>query len=483
MPSQKENRGKNQGIPIYIPMLWFFFPFLVFIFLSLTYLKILFPDCSLGRGLLGCTPRCTPEVLGRIQKDFPFGGACKYEEPSLFDKILFEGRNEMLFISIIILLGLLVYLYDRKKLKSFLLLLIEIAFKPFFLWRRNRKSRLLPKIINFIVIFLFLIPVWMIGYFVVFGEAIHIISTRNKADLYINQGIPDVLPSTPVSSQNVLEAINEVRKKEKLSVLKESKQLNKAAQEKIASLLEAQNWDKAVKIENLAKKVGYPYSWIGETSYLAISETPSEVVDFWLANAGNTILFDQFTEVGIATASGKFQGSNGVMVSVIYGRRAVDVPQKKPIDTSEEWGVAKQIDEVTWEMKVGQDQRIGTPQDIFEALNIYRQRHGSGTLAWDNNLADFAQSRAAYLNSIKGTDKHAGFNEYVKSEDNLRKLGFWGVGENSGYGNRLSGTHLVEWIYAGDLPHNSNQLDPSWTHVGIGVEGLGVSFIFGKWKM
>lgn len=153
------------------------------------------------------------------------------------------------------------------------------------------------------------------------------------------------------------------------------------------------------------------------------------------------------------------------------------------IPDTAEWGVAKQVDEVTWTMKVGQDDRIGTPQEIFDALNLYREREGKSRLTWDNNLADFAGTRAAQLNAIKYTDKHAGFLEYTKDVENLRRLGFWGVGENCNYGQRLLGVHLIEWIYAGDEPHDKNQLDPTWTHVGVGVSGLGVSIIFGKWKI
>lgn len=157
-----------------------------------------------------------------------------------------------------------------------------------------------------------------------------------------------------------------------------------------------------------------------------------------------------------------------------------------PITTpksEEPWGVAKQIDEVTWTMKVGQDERIGTPQEIYESLNVYRQRHGKGILAWDQNLAEFAQQRAIYFDSIKNIDKHVGFKEYTNNIENLKKLGFWSVGENCNYGQRLIGVHLIEWIYAGDKPHDDNQLNPLWTHVGVGIEGLGVAIIFGADKI
>jgi hypothetical protein len=57
------------------------------------------------------------------------------------------------------------------------------------------------------------------------------------------------------------------------------------------------------------------------------------------------------------------------------------------------------------------------------------------------------------------------------------------LGENSGYGSKLIGVHLIEWVYAADPAHNANQLDKQWSHVGIGIEGLGVVFIFGGSKI
>lgn len=156
--------------------------------------------------------------------------------------------------------------------------------------------------------------------------------------------------------------------------------------------------------------------------------------------------------------------------------------QTQPTDSGP-WGVAKQIDAVTWTMKVGEDERIGTPQEIYQALNEYRNAHGSPRLEWDPTLATYATERATYLNSIKTTDQHKGFKDYVSDENNVRHLGFWSLGENSGYGHKLLGVHLIEWVYAGDPGHNENQLSKSWSHVGIGVTGLGVAFIFGGNKI
>jgi len=150
-----------------------------------------------------------------------------------------------------------------------------------------------------------------------------------------------------------------------------------------------------------------------------------------------------------------------------------------PTIDNEPWGVARQIDEVTWTMKVGEDAKMATAKEIFEALNEYRKVQGSQVLTWDEKLENYAQERAKYLNGIKSVDKHAGFNDFMENQDGFNKLGFTALGENISYGYRLNGVHTIEWMYAGDKPHNDNQLNNKWDHVGIGVEGLATCLIFG----
>ncbi len=149
----------------------------------------------------------------------------------------------------------------------------------------------------------------------------------------------------------------------------------------------------------------------------------------------------------------------------------------------QEWGKATQLSEHTWTMKVGFDDRMATPEEIFTALNNYRRQHNREALVWDDKLAAFAKSRAVTFTGLGKTDEHAGFISYTNNIDNVKTLGFWSLGENSSYGYRLTGVHLIEWVYAGDEGHNSNQLSPDWSHVGIGVDGEQTDIIFGGNKM
>ena len=169
--------------------------------------------------------------------------------------------------------------------------------------------------------------------------------------------------------------------------------------------------------------------------------------------------------------------ANQIVEEKIVAPQAIS--QRSPTNEPSEWGIAKQIDEHTWTMRVGEDNRMATAQEILAALNAYRERHGRGALIWDGTLASYASERAAFF-TMQGTlDGHAGFQDYLDNQNGFEKLGFRSVGENSSYGYQLAGVHLIEWVYAGDEPHDKNQLDSQWKYVGIGVNGTATDLIFG----
>lgn len=210
----------------------------------------------------------------------------------------------------------------------------------------------------------------------------------------------------------------------------------------------------------------------------------------WLnINLGIVALLFMFVELfGISTKSSELyqkQLAQNPPQIVSYSPPPSSSPLPKPKTTqakpvnNDPWGVAKQIDEHTWTMKVGDDPVMATPREIFDALNNYRAQSGSNRLEWDDRLATYAQTRAVFY-TANGLDGHKGFLEYVKNPDNLRALGYWSVGENGSAGFRLNGVHTIEWQYAGDKPHDDNQKDPNWTRVGIGVDGRSTDLIFAR---
>lgn len=165
---------------------------------------------------------------------------------------------------------------------------------------------------------------------------------------------------------------------------------------------------------------------------------------------------------------------------ISIGQKRFFPPTPTPLSNLDDnnWGVAKKIDTHTYTMRLQADSRMGTPVEILDALNKYRQQHGRGVLAWDDKLANFANTRAEYFSQKNNLDNHAGFMDYLNNQDGFKKLGFSNVGENSSIGFTLESVHIIEWVYAGDAEHNNNQLNNDWHFVGIGVSGNATDLVF-----
>jgi len=151
---------------------------------------------------------------------------------------------------------------------------------------------------------------------------------------------------------------------------------------------------------------------------------------------------------------------------------------------NEPYGVVKQVSEYTYTQKLGTDLRMGTPEEILIALNNFRNNNGKGSLTWDNDLASWAQSRAQTFVNLGNVDEHAGFrSEYEAKGKQFGRFSYFG--ENAAYGSKLEAAHLIEWVFASDLPHKENMLRDIWNTVGISIasgDGIyyGVDLIFGR---
>lgn len=146
-------------------------------------------------------------------------------------------------------------------------------------------------------------------------------------------------------------------------------------------------------------------------------------------------------------------------------------------DDAEPWGVAKKIGEYTYTMKIQNENRMSTPQELLSALNDYRLKHGSQPLVWEEKLCSLAQSRAEFQNQ-HGLDAHQGFNNFLENEDGFKKLGFAWLGENASQGYIMSGQHLIEFIFASDEGHNQNQLANHWDRSCVAIVDKTVEVIF-----
>lgn len=127
-------------------------------------------------------------------------------------------------------------------------------------------------------------------------------------------------------------------------------------------------------------------------------------------------------------------------------------------------------------MKIAEDAKMGTPQEIFEALNNYRNTKGVGKLAWNEKIAELARERVLELHT--DSIPHEGFQRRLKEQDFWDKYPVNGVGENASSGYRLSGVHLIEWLFASDAGHDNNQLNSQWNCAGIATYGENSVIVF-----
>jgi hypothetical protein len=154
------------------------------------------------------------------------------------------------------------------------------------------------------------------------------------------------------------------------------------------------------------------------------------------------------------------------------------IPIPTSIDDDKPWGQAWRQDDGSYTFKIQEDPMMSEPRELADAINRYRETKGFDRLEWSDALSAYAQTRAEYI-AKNGSDHHAGFNNFIQNEDGFNKLGFNCLGENMSEGFRLSGTHLVEWMYAQSPGHDANQLNSIYNRVGVGISEKISVLIFG----
>ncbi len=150
--------------------------------------------------------------------------------------------------------------------------------------------------------------------------------------------LPQIAYFSDITSQNLIELTNQERIKAGTAVLTANQLLAKAAYLKGQDILETQTFQHNIadkKFSNWIKEAGYSYSYVGEN--LAIDFVTSKgIVKAWLNSPTHkkNLLNSYFSEIGIATIEGKFQGKNTTLVVQIFGappRSIVELPIKNNI--------------------------------------------------------------------------------------------------------------------------------------------------------
>jgi hypothetical protein len=139
-----------------------------------------------------------------------------------------------------------------------------------------------------------------------------------------------VLPNT------LVDQANHERVAANLAPLAENPLLTAAAQAK-ANDMAAKGYFAHTSPEGITpwywfKQMGYNYVYAGEN--LAVNFSDSEdVTDAWMRSPGHrdNILGANYTQIGIATAQGKYQGSPTIFVVQLFGKPAAPKPAPAPV--------------------------------------------------------------------------------------------------------------------------------------------------------
>ncbi len=204
----------------------------------------------------------------------------------------------------------------------------------------------------------------------------------------INLKVP---PITTPTAEAVLASINNYRQTNKLSVLKQNTDLDKAALARLTVIEASEDYSgktTGVTLENAVKNNGYSYSLTGELD--AINVIPGlDLVNHWGENADAVKLLREagFKEMGVAI---KNQGIGFDMV-VVLAKPALFVVAKP---------------RATW----------GGPE-LWAAVNKRRVEMGVNPLSQREELCTIASIRLNELLELGKLDNHAGFEPLLNRPD------------------------------------------------------------------
>ena len=260
-----------------------FLPIISFIpFSYLTYpLK---PHCSLGNGILGCTPMCEP--ISYFEDGRPAGYKvipCYHEEPSEFQKNLFNNWFLMPLV-LFIILTLWVYKEGGKKVIK---ILKYIALAPVYIFKENRQNKNFFSRLVVILISFFLFAEWALGYYVA--------GTTLLGKEPFNFPLPPPQSNQMISNlpsftgQDVFNAVNKYRKENNVSELKLDEVLCNNLAQRYLDIKSGEKENIAHKgFDEWYEKYVKPYGYTISENY-ACGQTPEDIIKAWDGSPGHKL--------------------------------------------------------------------------------------------------------------------------------------------------------------------------------------------------
>lgn len=118
---------------------------------------------------------------------------------------------------------------------------------------------------------------------------------------------------------------------------------------------------------------------------------------------------------------------------------------------------------------------MSTADELFDAMNNYRQSHNISTLQKSDLLCGVAQNRANEQVANGGLDGHSGFDKYAQDQNEFSQMGEVLFGGNQ----PQYGVHIVEYGWNRSLTgHKEAIQNPIWQYGCGGIAGYFAVFIF-----
>ncbi len=149
---------------------------------------------------------------------------------------------------------------------------------------------------------------------------------------------------TLATGSQIVSLTNQERQKEGLPALGENTMLDKAAEVKVRDMFTRQYFEHVAPtgedVSFRVKQEGYDFLIIGENLAMGGFKNDQAIVDAWMASPGHreNILNPKYREIGVATASGIFNGGNVLLAVQVFGTPSTVCPKpdavlKSQIDT------------------------------------------------------------------------------------------------------------------------------------------------------
>ncbi|GEM_PF-3446871 len=204
-------------------------------------------------------------------------------------------------------------------------------------------------------------------------------------------------------------------------------------------------------------KVNVPKS-LGDYLYNRVTllqiESPrssSDIVSSWQKDDGaQKVIFDsKLTQVGLSQGYVTLNSKKVLVVAAIF---------VEPV-------APKQIQKAQT-INTPPVSQIGnyTSEDLWLAINLYRQSHGVSTLSLSSTLCGLADYRLSQLVALGNLDHHQGFKDYMADDAKASALGYNEVGENLALTPSFPhAVAVVEWGWNFSEPHKELLLDTTMT--------------------